>query len=122
MNKADNSNHELIFYYADHARKPAEALRVARMEVARRHDVHTLDAYAWALYVNGDYAEARKQIEKALEVGVRETQIFFHAGAIASKLKDRTAASRYIRQAQELNPAAGLSKPAKQMLARLERG
>ncbi len=120
MNKADNSNRELIFYYADHARKPAEALQVARREIARRHDVHTLDAYAWALYVNGDYAEARKQIEKALAVGVREAQLFYHAGAIASKLNDRAAASRYLLQALDLNPAADLSKPANKMLALLE--
>ncbi len=46
---ADNANRELIFYYADHTSRPAEALRIARVEAARRHDVHTLDAYAWAL-------------------------------------------------------------------------
>src|SRR5437667_4872552 len=38
-NRADNSNHELIFYYADYAEQPAKALEVAKREYARRHDV-----------------------------------------------------------------------------------
>src|SRR5262249_24300644 len=55
-NRADNSNHELIFYYADEAQQPAKALEVAKREFVRWHDVYTLDAYAWALYVNAQYA------------------------------------------------------------------
>lgn len=82
MMLADNSNHELVFYYADHAGRPAEALRVARMEFERRHDVYTLDAYAWALHVNGRDAEARAQMERALAVGVRSREILAHAGKL----------------------------------------
>jgi tetratricopeptide (TPR) repeat protein len=68
----DNANRELIFYYADRARKPAEALRIAEMEMARRQDVHTLDAYAWALHVSKRPQQAREQMQRALAVGVRE--------------------------------------------------
>src|SRR5580698_11105364 len=75
-NRGDNSNHELIFYYADYAMQPARALEVAQREIARRHDVFTLDSYAWALYQNGQYDDARKQIETALAVGVRDAKIF----------------------------------------------
>ena len=50
-------------------------LRVAKQEFAWRHDVYTLDAYAWALHVNGQDAEARKQIETALAVGIRDSKI-----------------------------------------------
>jgi len=99
---ADNSNHELIFYYADHAQRTADALRIARREIARRHDIHTLDAYAWALHINGQYAEARKHIETALKVGVRDANMLYHAGAIALALKDRAAAERYWKQSAEL--------------------
>src|SRR6266436_6722940 len=42
-NRADNSNHELVSYYADYAEQPAKALEVAKREYARRHDVFTLD-------------------------------------------------------------------------------
>ena len=48
------------------------ALEVARREYARRHDVFTLDCYAWALHVNGQNEEALKQIETALAVGIRD--------------------------------------------------
>jgi tetratricopeptide (TPR) repeat protein len=102
-NRGDNSNHELIFYYADFAKKPAKALEVAQREFARRHDVFTLDSYAWALYANGQYAEARKQIETALAVGIRDAKIFRHAGGIALKAGDHAAAERYLKESVELN-------------------
>jgi tetratricopeptide (TPR) repeat protein len=81
-NRADNSNHELIFYYADYASQPGKALEVARREYARRHDVFTLDCYAWALHVNGQNEEALKQIDTALAVGIRDARFFRHAGEI----------------------------------------
>jgi len=117
---ADNSNRELVSYYADHARKPAEALRIAQLEIARRRDVYTLDAYAWALYVNGRYAEAQKQIETALAVGVRDAKLLYHAGAIALKLKHAAKARQYWRQSLELNPTsecAGLVQVALKKLS-----
>jgi len=101
--RADNSNRELIFYYADHAHQPAKALDVARQEFARRHDVYTLDAYAWALHVNGQNAEARKQIEAALSVGIRDAKVLRHAGEIALQLDDQPAAQRYLQDSASLN-------------------
>jgi tetratricopeptide (TPR) repeat protein len=91
-NRADNSNHELIFYYADYASQPAKALEVARREYARRHDVFTLDCYAWALHVNGQNEEALKQIDTALAVGIRDAKIFRHAREIALAAGDRPTA------------------------------
>ena len=102
-NRADNSNHELILYYSDYVHQPAKALEVAKREIARRHDVFTLDSYAWALYGNGQYAEAQKQVAAALVVGIRDAKIFRHAGEIALKTGDRGAAERYLKQSVELN-------------------
>jgi tetratricopeptide (TPR) repeat protein len=76
---ADNANRELIFYYTDHANRPKRALEVAVRELARRRDVHTLDAVAWALHRNGKHADARREIEAALKVGIRDSRIFYHA-------------------------------------------
>src|SRR5438128_4465717 len=115
--RADNSNRELIFYYADHAHLPAKALDVARQEYGRRHDVYTLDAYAWSLHLNGQDAEARQQIEVALAVGVRDARMLRHAGEIAEKLGDRAAAERYLRDSAALN-APG-SEQAQMTLAAL---
>ncbi len=101
--RADNSNHELVFYYADDAKQPQKALEVARREYARRQDVFTLDCYAWALYVNGDYSEAREQIQRALAVGIQDAKLLRHAGEISLKLGDTVAAQRYLHQATDLN-------------------
>jgi tetratricopeptide (TPR) repeat protein len=97
--RGDNSNRELIFYYADHAQQPATALEIAQQEYQRRHDVYTLDAYAWALHVNGRNQEARKEIETALAVGIRDVKLFRHAGQIALALGDHAGAERYSQQA-----------------------
>jgi tetratricopeptide (TPR) repeat protein len=118
-NKKQNSNRELIFYYADHAQQPARALKVAQQEYAWRHDVYTLDAYAWALHVNGLDAEAGKQIETVLAVGIRTSKILVHAGEIALKLGDRTAAQNYLQEAVSLH-AIG-SEHAQLVLAQLSR-
>lgn len=118
--RADNSNHELILYYADYAHEPTKALEVAQREYARRHDVFALDCYAWALHANGQNTEARKQISAALAIGIRDAKFFRHAGEIALALGDRAAAESYLRQSSELNTLgsaqarvalAGLSQP-----------
>jgi len=120
MESPDNSNRELVFYYADHAGQPAEALRIARLEIARRKDVHTLDAYGWALYTNGQYAEAKKQMETALAVGIHDAKLLYHAGAIAAKLGDTAAAQRYLRQSLDLNPISEVAKATGESLAALK--
>ena len=117
--KADNSNHELILYYADYAKQPAKALEVARREVARRRDVFTLDCYAWALHVNGQNQEALKQISAALAVGIRDARFYRHAGEITLALGDHVAAEDYLRQAVELNTLG--SEQARATLATLDR-
>ena len=109
--------HELISYYVDDAHEPAKALAVAEREFARRQDVFTRDTYAWALYANGRYSEARKQIEIALAVGSRNANMFTHAGEICLKAGDKVAARNYLQQAAELNSAG--SDVAKTTLAKL---
>lgn len=101
--KKDNSNRELVFYYSDHAQQPAKALKMAKEEYVWRRDVYTLDAYAWALHVNGEDVEARRQIEAVLAVGIRDSKIFVHAGEIALKRGDRIAARTYLQQAVSLH-------------------
>lgn len=83
----DNANRELVFYFAGHGGKPKEALRIARLEVGRRQDVYTLDAYAWALHVNGEHDEATAQIERALSVGVKDPDVLSRAAVITKKAR-----------------------------------
>ncbi len=115
--KKQNFNRELVFYYADHAHQPAKALQVAQQDYAWRHDVYTLDAYTWALHVNGQDAEARKQIETALAVGIRDAKLFRHAGEIVLKAGDVATAKRYLKQSAELHTSD--SEQASSMLTSL---
>jgi tetratricopeptide (TPR) repeat protein len=116
LDEPENANRELILFYAGYAHDPAEALRVAKLEVARRHDVFTLDAYAWALAANSQWGEAKVQMEKALRVGVRDAAFFYHAGVIASNLNDRSAAQGYFKGSLDLNPVSTVSAAARQQL------
>jgi tetratricopeptide (TPR) repeat protein len=81
---ADNANRELIEYYADYASDPTKALKLAEREAEQRHDVDTLDGYAWSLAKNGDSARAQVEMRKALATGVKDPRILEHAAAIAS--------------------------------------
>ena len=101
--KKDNSNRDLVFYYADYAKQPTKALRVAELEYEWRKDVYTLDAYAWALHTAGQNSEAFRQIKAALSVGVRDARIFSHAGEIASKSGDVAAAELYLKRSAEFS-------------------
>jgi len=115
----DNANRELIFYYADHANRPDEALRIAMHEYALRKDVYTLDAYGWALSANGRNDAAREQLQAALAVGVRDAQLFYHAGIIAERVGDVAEALHLLHQSLELNPASEYASAARAALDRL---
>lgn len=112
-----DANLELITYYAEHAHQPQEALRIARLEMENRHDVWALDAYAWALYANGRYAEADQQIEKALAIGTRDAVLYYHAGAIEATIGKKSEASRYLQQSLDLNPTSEVSEAARRAAA-----
>ena len=87
----DNANRELILYYVDVAHKPQEALRIAKAEASARHDVMTMDAYAWALYAVGDVSEGRKQIAQVVSVGTKEPEILKHRKLIDGSPEPATA-------------------------------
>lgn len=89
--KWDNCNRELVYYYADRAQRPVAALRIAEREVARRRDVFTLEAYGWALHVNGRDAEARAIFDEALAVGIKEPAMLYRA-AVVTAAADAAAA------------------------------
>jgi len=88
----DNSNHELIAYYVDYAHQPAKALEISKLELTRRHDAFTLDAYAWSLAASGDYAQANAEMQKALAFGVKDPKVLHHASEIAQHLSQTVAA------------------------------
>jgi tetratricopeptide (TPR) repeat protein len=119
MTGADNCNRELSAYYVNEARRPAEGLRVAELELARRRDVFTLGAHAWALHAVGRTAEARKQMEAALSVGIKDARLLYQAGVIAARAGDRTAAERYLDESLSANPKSEVAAAARRERKRL---
>lgn len=115
-----NDNLDLIFYYLDVAHRPKDGLRLATREFARRQDVLTRDAYAWALHANGNDAEARQQIEQALSVGFRDAGLFFRSGMIVATLNDNAAASQYMQESLEVNANSTYAASAREFLARAQ--
>jgi predicted Zn-dependent protease len=89
MEGADNANRELVYYYADHTSRASEALTLARSELARRRDVQTVAAYAWALHASGRPAEAQKEMQAALTVGTRDPELRRRADVIARAAEHR---------------------------------
>ncbi|MFF4688986.1 tetratricopeptide repeat protein [Streptomyces sp. NPDC001307] len=88
---------------ADHGDRAA-ALRAARAEWARRHTVHTADALAWALHVNGRDAEALPYARRATTTGYRNAAFLYHRGTIELATGHRTAGRASLTSALRLNP------------------
>jgi tetratricopeptide (TPR) repeat protein len=116
ISEPDNANAQLVAYYVDHSHQPQEALRIARMEMEIRHDVSTLDAYAWALEANGQHEQAVRQIEKALAVGARDATLFYHAGTIEAAAGHQAESVRDWQQSLALNPASDVGEAARHAL------
>jgi Flp pilus assembly protein TadD len=114
---ADNANRELAFYYADYAADPAQSLRFATLEMKVRHDLFTRHAYAWALQANGQFAEARREMDKVLAVGIRDPRIFYHAGIIAQRGGDRATARKYLEASLQLAAQSEVAALAQVALA-----
>ncbi|MEP7118421.1 MAG: hypothetical protein ABI880_12610 [Acidobacteriota bacterium] len=92
MMKDDNANRELVAYFAGAGKQPAEALKLAEQEIARRGDVYTREAYAWALFKNGKRADAKREMATVLKVGVQHPRVLERAAAIQGKPVVKTAA------------------------------
>jgi tetratricopeptide (TPR) repeat protein len=120
MLSTDNSNRELVFYYIDYASRPPEALSIAQAEMGRRRDIFTLDAYAWALAGNGREHDARIEIERALAIGIKDADVYYHAGIIAAKQRDYAAARKYLRQCLEISAVSEHAATAADALQRLQ--
>lgn len=97
-------NRELALFYADHDRKLADALTLARKEFEVRHDVYTSDALAWALLKNNQPQLAKEEIERALRLGTKDALMEYHAGMIYAALGDNLEATMHLRKALVLNP------------------
>ncbi|MFI8879402.1 tetratricopeptide repeat protein [Streptomyces sp. NPDC055243] len=90
------------------------ALRAARAEWGRRHTVHTADALAWALHVNGRSEEALAYARRATATGFREASFMYHRGVIEGATGDAGAARRWKSAAVKLNPGFSPMAPGRE--------
>jgi tetratricopeptide (TPR) repeat protein len=91
-------------YNAEHGIDTAGAVSLAGGELRERHDVYAYDTLAWCLYRNGQAAEARRTMAKALAIGTKDAVIYYHAGMIALSNGDRSGAKSYLGLALRVNP------------------
>ncbi|NUP44436.1 MAG: tetratricopeptide repeat protein [Streptomyces sp.] len=98
-----NADLDTALAAADHGSRTA-ALRAARAEWARRHTVHTADALAWALHVNGKDAEALPYARQATATGYRNAAFLYHRGMIERATGHAKDARASLTAALRLNP------------------
>ncbi|SDP48380.1 Tetratricopeptide repeat-containing protein [Streptomyces sp. cf386] len=98
-----NADLDTALAAADHGDK-ASALRAARAEWDRRQTVHTADALAWALHVNGKDDEALPYARKATATGYRNAAFRYHRGIIERATGNAENAREHLQAALKLNP------------------
>ncbi|MFF7896738.1 tetratricopeptide repeat protein [Streptomyces sp. NPDC007907] len=98
-----NTDLETAMAAADHGDKK-EALRAARAEWDRRHSVHTADALAWALHVNGRDEEALPYARRATATGYRNAVFLYHRGVIERVTGADREARTHLKASLDLNP------------------
>ena len=92
----------LALFLAEHG-QAQEALALAQKGLEVRRDIYGYDTLAWALYHLGRPFEAREAMDRALALGTRDTQLWFHSGAISLALGDKERAAADLAAALGLN-------------------
>jgi len=77
-------------------------LKWARKDIGLRRNFFTEPILAWALYLNGQFAEAEQVMNHALSSGVREAELFFQAATISRAASGN--GDQYLQLAAEVNP------------------
>ena len=95
----------LAYFFVDKNKDSADALRLLDEERRNRGGIYMDDAYSWALYRTGRFADARRASTQALRLGTRDARLLYHAGAIELATGERTQGRKLIAQALALNPA-----------------
>src|SRR6185503_6252746 len=91
-------------FLAAHDREPAQAVALAREELARRDDVFSADVLSFALYRAGMLDEAHRMSERALRLGTRDARMLHHAALIAEARGETDRAIELYRACLDANP------------------
>jgi predicted Zn-dependent protease len=96
--------HHLAGFYADSKSDPAKAVEWARKDLELRKSIYAWDTLAWALYKNGQAAEAAEAAGKALATGTRDPHLLYHAGLIRLAAGDILGGRTALQEATAVNP------------------
>ncbi len=98
-----NADLDTALAAADHG-DVKSALKAARAEWARRHTVHTADALAWALHVNGLDKEALPYARQATATNYHNASFIYHLGTIELATGHKADGRAHLAKALKLNP------------------
>ena len=115
-----NDDLTVALFAADHG-DPAAALAAAQAEFARRQNVDSHDALAWALHSAGRDADALEHARAATALGGRNALFLYHRGVIEAALGMGGDARATLDEALRTNPHfSALHAPqARELLASL---
>jgi tetratricopeptide (TPR) repeat protein len=97
-------NRQLALFRADHDMNSEEAYAEAVKEYELRQDIYGADAVAWTALKDGKLGEAQAKMKEALRLGTKDAKLYYHAGMIARRTGNTTAARDYLKRALALNP------------------
>jgi tetratricopeptide (TPR) repeat protein len=103
------ANRNLALAFADLDHNLGRSLALARAELDIRRDVYSYDALAWALFKNGQIAEAGAAIQKALVQNTPEPSFHEHAAKIFDAMGRQEEAKKHRERAAALNPKFNIS-------------
>jgi tetratricopeptide (TPR) repeat protein len=95
---------DIALFDADHGRKPAHVVTLARKGYAERPSILGDDVLGWALARAGRCTEALPYSTRALRLGTKDALKIFHRGYVAACLGHRAEARTYYRRALAINP------------------
>lgn len=81
-----------------------EALVQAQIEARSRRDWETLSVLAWTQLRNNQPRIAEQTIREALQVGVKDAELYYRAGQIERALGNSAQAEKYFALSQQIDP------------------
>jgi len=94
----------IAVYDSEHRTHIADAVRIARRDLAARDDIYAEDTLAWALAMDGRWIEARPHALRAVATGSDDSRVQYHAGVIALHTGHASEARDRLRLALSVNP------------------
>ncbi len=96
--------HHLSGFFSDSRPDGKQAVKWASLDLAMRKSAAAYDAYAWALYVDGQIDEAADASRHLLHDANKDAHQLFHAGMILSRHGDISGGAALLQRAVAANP------------------